>query len=225
MADGHPAQTLLIVEDDRALSVMLAELFTEEGYLVDVAHDGQQGLHRGLTGRYDAVIVDRGLPVMDGADLVAVLRSRGVSTPALVLTARGSVADRVEGLDAGAQDYLLKPFEIPELLARVRALLRRPDGRSTLRVGGLCLDRLTRRVTGSAVGGDGVELSEREAALLGVLMSAPRQVFTRGQLLERVFNGVDSSGAVDTYVHYLRRKLGRDVVRTVHGTGYRLGAG
>jgi two-component system response regulator QseB len=225
VADGHPAQTLLIVEDDRALSVMLAELFTEEGYLVDVAHDGQQGLHRGLTGRYDAVIVDRGLPVMDGADLVAVLRSRGVSTPALVLTARGSVADRVEGLDAGAQDYLLKPFEIPELLARVRALLRRPDGRSTLRVGGLCLDRLTRRVTGSAVGGDGVELSEREAALLGVLMSAPRQVFTRGQLLERVFNGVDSSGAVDTYVHYLRRKLGRDVVRTVHGTGYRLGAG
>jgi DNA-binding response OmpR family regulator len=216
---------LLIVEDDRALSAMLAELFTEEGYLVDVAHDGQQGLHRGLTGRYDAVIVDRGLPVMDGADLVAVLRSRGVATPALVLTARGSVADRVEGLDAGAQDYLLKPFEIPELLARVRALLRRSDGRSTLRVGGLCLDRLTRRVTGSAVGGDGVELSEREAALLVVLMSAPRQVFTRGQLLERVFNGVDSSGAVDTYVHYLRRKLGRDVVRTVHGTGYRLGAG
>jgi two-component system, OmpR family, response regulator QseB len=225
VADGHPAQTLLIVEDDRALSVMLAELFTEEGYLVDVAHDGQQGLHRGLTGRYDAVIVDRGLPVMDGADLVAVLRSRGVATPALVLTARGSVADRVEGLDAGAQDYLLKPFEIPELLARVRALLRRPDGRSMLRVGGLCLDRLTRRVTGSAVGGDGVELSEREAALLGVLMSAPRQVFTRGQLLDRVFNGVDSSGAVDTYVHYLRRKLGRNVVLTVHGTGYRLGAG
>jgi two-component system response regulator QseB len=225
VADGHPAQTLLIVEDDRALSVMLAELFTEEGYLVDVAHDGQQGLHRGLTGRYDAVIVDRGLPVMDGADLVAVLRSRGVATPALMLTARGSVADRVEGLDAGAQDYLLKPFEIPELLARVRALLRRPDGRSMLRVGGLCLDRLTRRVTGSAVGGDGVELSEREAALLGVLMSAPRQVFTRGQLLDRVFNGVDSSGAVDTYVHYLRRKLGRNVVLTVHGTGYRLGAG
>jgi two-component system response regulator QseB len=225
VADGHPAQTLLIVEDDRALSVMLAELFTDEGYLVDVAHDGQQGLHRGLTGRYDAVIIDRGLPVMDGADLVAVLRSRGVATPALLLTARGSVADRVEGLDAGAQDYLLKPFEIPELLARVRALMRRPDGRSTLRVGGLSLDRLTRRVTGTAVGGDGVELSEREAALLGILMSAPRQVFTRGQLLERVFNGVDSSGAVDTYVHYLRRKLGRDVVRTVHGTGYRLGAG
>jgi two-component system response regulator QseB len=225
VADGYRAPSLLIVEDDRALAVMLAELFTEEGYLVDVAHDGQQGLHRGLTGSYDAVIVDRGLPVMDGSDLVAVLRSRGIATPALLLTARGSVADRVEGLDAGAQDYLVKPFEIPELLARVRALLRRPDGRSTLRVGGLCLDRLTRTVTGGAVSGDGVELSEREAALLGVLMSAPRHVFTRGQLLDRVFDGIDSSGVVDTYVHYLRRKLGRNVVRTVRGTGYRLGVG
>jgi two-component system, OmpR family, response regulator QseB len=224
VADGHPAPTLLIVEDDGELGAMLAELFTDEGYLVDVAHDGQQGLHRSLTGSYDALIVDRGLPVMDGSDLVAVLRSRGIATPALLLTARGSVADRVEGLDAGAQDYLLKPFEISELLARVRALLRRPDGRSTLRVGGLCLDRLTRTVSGSAIGGDGVELSEREAALLAILMSAPRQVFTRGQLLDAVFDGVDSSGAVDTYVHYLRRKLGRNVVRTVHGTGYRLGA-
>ena len=125
---------------------MLTELFVEEGYLVDVAHDGQQGLHRGLIEGYDAMIVDRGLPVMDGSDLVALLRARGVTTPALLLTARGAVVDRVEGLDAGAQDYLVKPFEIPELLARVRALLRRPDGRSTLRVGGLSLDRLTRTV-------------------------------------------------------------------------------
>jgi len=217
---------LLIVEDDRALGEMLTDLFSNEGYLVDVAHDGQQGLHRGLTGSYDAMIVDRGLPVMDGSELVAVLRSRDIETPALLLTARGTVADRVEGLDAGAQDYLVKPFEIPELLARVRALLRRPDGRSTLRVGGLCLDRVTRTVSGSTVGGvgAGVELSEREAALLGVLMSAPRRVFTRGQLLDAVFDGVDSSGAIDTYVHYLRRKLGRGIVHTVHGTGYQLGA-
>jgi DNA-binding response OmpR family regulator len=214
---------LLIVEDDRALSEMLADLFSNEGYLVNVAHDGQQGLHRGLTGSYDAMIVDRGLPVMDGSELVALLRSRGIATPALLLTARGSVADRVEGLDSGAQDYLVKPFEVAELLARVRALLRRPDGRSTLRVGGLCLDRLTRKVSGRTPDG-AVDLSEREAALLAVLMSAPRQVFTRGQLLDAVFDGVDSSGAVDTYVHYLRRKLGRDIVRTVHGTGYRLGA-
>ena len=224
MAERRPAPTLLIVEDDRALGEMLTDLFSNEGYLVDVAHDGQQALHRGLTGGYDAMIVDRGLPVMDGSELVAVLRSRDIETPALLLTARGSVADRVEGLDAGAQDYLVKPFEIPELLARVRALLRRPDGRSTLRVGGLCLDRLTRTVSGDTVDGAGVELSEREAALLGVLMSAPRRVFTRGQLLDAVFDGVDSLGAVDTYVHYLRRKLGRGIVHTVRGTGYRLGA-
>ena len=222
MAERRPAPTLLIVEDDRALGEMLTDLFSNECYLVDVAHDGQQALHRGLTGGYDAMIVDRGLPVMDGSELVAVLRSRDIETPALLLTARGSLADRVGGLDAGAQDYLVKPFEIPELLARVRALLRRPDGRSTLRVGGLCLDRLTRTVSGDTVDGAGVELSEREAALLGVLMSTPRQVFTRGQLLDAVFDGVDSSGAVDTYVHYLRRKLGRGVVHTVRGTGYRL---
>jgi len=129
------------------------------------------------------------------------LRSRDVDTPASLLTARWSVADRVEGLDAGAQDYLVKPFEIPELLARVRALLRRPDGRTTLRAGGLCLDRLTRTVSRDTIDGAGVELSEREAALLGILMSAPRRVFTRGQLLDAVFDGVDSLGAVDTYVH------------------------
>jgi two-component system response regulator QseB len=224
VAERRPAPTLLIVEDDRALGEMLTDLFSNEGYLVDVAYDGQQGLHRGLTGSYDAMIVDRGLPVMDGSELVAMLRSRDIETPALLLTARGSVRDRVEGLDAGAHDYLVKPFEIPELLARVRALLRRPDGRSTLRVGGLCLDRLTRTVSGDIVDGAGVELSEREAALLGVLMSAPRRVFTRGQLLDAVFDGVDSLGAVDTYVHYLRRKLGRGIVHTVRGTGYRLGA-
>jgi len=102
-------------------------------------------------------------------------------------------------------------------------LLRRPDGRSTLSAGGLILDRVTRVVSGSTFGGDAVELSEREAALLGVLMSAPRQIFSRRQLLAEVFDGVDSAGAVDTYVHYLRRKLGRGVIRTVHGTGYRLG--
>jgi DNA-binding response OmpR family regulator len=222
VADPTSAPTLLIVEDDRALSVMLADLFTEEGYLVDVAYDGQQGLHRGLTGRYDAAIVDRGLPVMDGVELVALLRARGVATPVLVLTARGATADRVDGLDAGAQDYLVKPFEVPELLARIRALLRRPDDGSTLRVNGLILNRVTRTVSGRGLIAD-VELSEREATLLGVLMLAPRRTYTRGQLLSAAFDGVDTLGVVDTYVHYLRRKLGRGIVRTVHGTGYRLG--
>ena len=214
---------MLVVEDDRALSGMLAELFTGEGYRVDTAYDGQQGMHRGLTGDYDALIVDRGLPVMDGAELVALLRSQGVTTPALILTARGAVADRVEGLDAGAQDYLVKPFEIPELLARVRALLRRTDNTAVVNAAGLALDRVTRRVSGATPEGLDVELSEREAALLGTLMAAPKRVFSRSQLLDSVFDGADSSGAVDLYVHYLRRKLGKQVVRTVHGTGYRFG--
>lgn len=223
MAGENAAPSLLIVEDDRTLSAMLAELFTGEGYDVEVAYDAQRGLHRGLLGDFAAIIVDRGLPVMDGVELVEVLRSRGISTPILVLTARGAVADRVEGLDAGAQDYLVKPFEVPELLARIRALVRRPIGGSTLRAEGLCLDRVTRTASGRRVGAD-VELSEREAALLSVLMTAPGRVHTRGQLLAAVFDGADNPGVVDTYVHYLRRKLGRGIVRTVHGTGYRLGA-
>jgi two-component system response regulator QseB len=215
---------LLLVEDDRALSAMLAELFTEQGYRVDVAYDGQQGLHLGLTGAYDAMVVDRGLPVMDGAELVAVLRSRGIVTPALLLTARGAVAERVEGLDSGAQDYLVKPFEIPELMARVRALIRRTDSASaTVCAGGLRLDRVTRRVSGATPTSVDVELSEREASLLAMLMSAPKRVFSRGQLLDSVFGGAETPGAVDSYVHYLRRKLGKNVVRTVHRTGYRFG--
>jgi two-component system, OmpR family, response regulator QseB len=223
VADSDTAGTLLVVEDDRALNAMLTELFTDEGYAVDVAYDGQRALHLGLGRNYDAAIIDRGLPAVEGAELVALLRSRGVDTPVLLLTARGSVADRVEGLDAGAQDYLVKPFEIPELLARVRALVRRPSGGAMLRVDEWCLNRITRTVEGVAPGG-AVELSDREATLLAVLMSAPRQVFTRSQLLAAAFDRADSAGAVDTYVHYLRRKLGNNVVHTVHGVGYRLGS-
>ncbi|WP_227999529.1 response regulator transcription factor [Mycolicibacterium sp. P1-5] len=222
MPSPNVAPALLVVEDDRALSAMLTTLFTEEGYRVDTAFDGQQGLHRGLTGGYDALIVDRGLPVMDGSELIALLRSKGVTTPALILTARGAVDDRVEGLDAGAQDYLVKPFEIPELLARVRALLRRLDNSATvIAAGGLRLDRVTRRVAGAS--DDDVELSEREASLLATLMAAPKRVFSRAQLLDVVFEGAESGGAVDLYVHYLRRKLGKQVIRTMHGTGYRFG--
>ena len=216
-----PPPLLLVVEDDRALSAMLDELFTAEGYRVDTAYDAQQGMHSALTGNYDALIVDRGLAVMDGADLIALLRSRGISTPALILTARGSVEDRVEGLDAGAQDYLVKPFEVPELLARVRALVRRADDTATvLAAGGLRLDLMTRRVSGAD--GD-VELTDRESSLLATLMRSPRMVFSRPQLLMRAFDGVESEAAVDLYVHYLRRKLGKNVVRTVHGSGYRFG--
>ena len=217
-----PSPQLLVVEDDRALSAMLDELFTAEGYRVDTAYDAQQGMHSALTGDYDALIVDRGLAVMDGADLIALLRSRGITTPALILTARGSVEDRVEGLDAGAQDYVVKPFEVPELLARVRALVRRADDAATvLAAGGLRLDLMTRRVSGAEAGV--VELTDRESALMATLMRSPRTVFSRAQLLMRAFDGVESEATVDLYVHYLRRKLGKNVVRTVHGSGYRFG--
>lgn len=221
--DGALAPKLLIVEDDRALTELLRELFGAEGYVVTVAQDAQQGLHRALTQDFDAAIIDRGLPGRDGAELVAVLRADGIATPVMLLTAKGTLADLVEGLDAGAQDYVVKPFEVPELLARVRALLRRPDGGAVVRAGGLCLDRVSNTV--AVIGSDPatVTLTKREAALLAVFMTAPHRVFTRRQLLGAAFDGVETPGTVDTYVHYLRRKLGQQVIRTLHGAGYRFG--
>ena len=210
---------LLLVEDDRQLAGLLTAVFADAGYRVEHAPDGQAGLHKGLTAGYDVLVLDRGLPVLDGVDLLRRLRARGVTTPALVLTARGSVAERVEGLDAGAEDYLVKPFELEELLARVRALRRRhADHAANLALGPRRrLDVAARRVH-AAAGEPDVELSGRECELLAVLAARPGQVFTRAELLARVFGEAESPGAVDTYVHYLRRKLGRDVVRTVHVT-------
>ncbi|MGZ4609399.1 MAG: response regulator transcription factor [Actinomycetes bacterium] len=222
--DDRDTATVLLVEDDVELSAMLVELLAESGYAVECAADGQRGLHLGLTRRYDLLVVDRGLPGIEGVDLLSRLRGRGVTTPALLLTARGTVADRVEGLDAGAEDYLVKPFDVDELLARLRALLRRhTDEAETLDLGRRRLEVASRRVL-AADGGELIELSGREASLLAVLAARPGRVFTREELLDRVFDDADSPGAVDTYVHYLRRKLGRDVVRTVHGVGYRMGS-
>ena len=212
---------LLLVEDDGGLATLLVRLLGGEGYRVTVAEDGHRGLHLGLTRRFDVMVVDRGLPAVEGLDLVARLRSRGVVAPVLVLSARGTTQDRVEGLDAGAEDYLTKPFEITELLARLRALLRRhPDASPVLSLGRLSLDLENRLVTGDS---EQIGLSEREAALLGVLAARPQQVFSRADLLRRVFDDAESESVVDTYVHYCRRKLGRDVIRTVRGLGYRLG--
>jgi two-component system, OmpR family, response regulator QseB len=214
---------LLLVEDDRALSGLLAELLADEGYAVDRARDGQQGLHLGLTRTYDVIVLDRGLPAIEGVDLLRRLRRRGVTTPALILTARGTVADRVEGLDAGAEDYLVKPFDVEELLARLRALRRRhADGSDRIRIGRRQLDVAARQVVDER--GSAVLLSDRECRLLQTLAARPRQVFSREDLLTLVFDAAESSNVVDTYVHYLRRKLGRDVVRTVRGLGYQIGA-
>ncbi|MBH0123739.1 response regulator transcription factor [Rhodococcus zopfii] len=222
MSTSAAPPSVLLVEDDARLADLLVELLTDEGYRVDVAGDAQAGLQLGLTGRHDVVVLDRGLPGRDGIEVLRALRRRGVGTPVLVLTARGTLGDRVEGLDAGAEDYLVKPFEIPELLARLRALRRRRfDGAEQLPVAGRRLDLASRTV----IGDDGVvELSASECALLAVLAAAPGQVFTRGQLLDAAFGAAGALGTVDTYVHYLRRKLGPDVVRTVRGVGYRLGS-
>ena len=214
--------TLLLVEDDRALAGLLAGLLADEGYAVTVARDGQQGLHLGLVRSWDLMILDRGLPAIEGVELLARLRARGMQAPVLMLTARGTVADRVEGLDAGANDYLVKPFDVEELLARLRALLRRPiDQAEELSLGERTLLVKAERVVGGGV--PDVQLSGRESELLRTFAQRPSRVFTRDDLLTLVFEGADTPGSVDTYVHYLRRKLGRDVVRTVHGVGYRMG--
>ena len=214
---------ILLVEDDRELSGLLAGLLAGEGYDVDAAFDGQAGLHLALTREYDAFVFDRGLPVLEGVALLSTLRARGNTTPALLLTARGALADRVEGLDAGAEDYLVKPFEIPELLARIRSLLRRGGATATSKVGPWEVDRVQRTAT-HADSGERVALSDRESDLIALLCASPTQVFSREQLLRHVFDKADTPGAVDTYVHYLRRKLGRGVIATVRGLGYRLGS-
>lgn len=214
---------LLLVEDDTKLSDLLGRLFTAEGYDVTGARDGHTGLHQALTSQFDVMVIDRGLPAIEGVDLIRKLRSRGVTTPMLVLTARGTTDDRVEGLDAGAEDYVVKPFEIDELLARLRALLRRHADTSTrLDLGERYLDVTSRRVAGGTAAP--IELSGRECQLLHLFAAHRTQVFTRDELRRLVFQDADSPGAVDTYVYYLRRKLGRDIIRTVHGLGYQMGS-
>jgi two-component system response regulator QseB len=213
---------VLLVEDDRRLSELLVRLLTAESYEVVPVFDGQAGLHQGLTGRWDALVIDRTLPAMEGVDLVRRLRGRGITTPIMLLTARGTTEDRVEGLDSGAEDYVVKPFDSDEFLARLRALLRRHADTSTMiDLGTRRLDVATRRVLSPDA--DPVELSAQECALLRVIAANPGRVRTREELHRRVFQNADSPNAVDTYVYYLRRKLGHGMIRTVRGLGYRLG--
>jgi two-component system response regulator QseB len=212
---------LLMVEDDSRLVEMLTRLLTGEDYHVDVAADGHRGLHLGLTRSYDVIVLDRGLPAVDGLDLLTRLRAKGIATPVLVLSALGNPADRVAGLDAGAEDYLAKPFDVDELFARLRALRRRhldTARRLPLLSGTLDLDTRHAAIAGRPT----VRLSARECTLLATLAARPSQVFSRDDLRALVF---DDAGVevVETYVHYLRRKLGRGIVETVRGRGYQLG--
>ncbi len=215
---------LLLIEDDPTLVMLLSQLLAEEGYALDVARDGQRGLHLALTRTYDVVILDRGLPVLDGIDLLTRLRSTGFTTPVLILSALSNPADRVRGLDAGAEDYLSKPFNVDELLARLRALRRRHlDTARALPIGRASLNIETRQVVTEA-DKESIRLSERECDLLAVLARRPTRVFTRRDLLDLAFPEAESEAVVDTYIHYLRKKLGRAVITTVHGRGYQLGS-
>lgn len=214
---------LLVVEDDSDLREMVTETLVDEGYVVDQAPDGQRGLHLGLTRPYDVLVIDRRLPALDGLDLITRLRARAVAARALMLTALGTVDDRIAGLDAGADDYLVKPFDLDELSARIRALCRRTsDATELLRLGDGHLDLGARDVV--LADGTRVSLSAREFELLRVLAARPSAVHPRASLRSRVFDEAAAASIVDTYVYYLRRKLGRKVVQTVHGLGYRLGA-
>src|SRR5215475_7750800 len=195
---------VLVVEDDPELVEMLGDVLCGAGYDVDAVRDGQAGLHHALTRDYDAMIIDRGLPAVDGLDLIRRLRGRGIATPVMMLTAYGSVPDRVAGLDAGAEDYMVKPFEIDELLARVRALVRRhrPEG-VALSIGAGTFEPATQMAT--RADGRRVELSRRESALLRALASVNGRVVSREELRRLVFDSAESATIVDTYVHYLRR--------------------
>ena len=218
---------ILIVEDEERIASFVAKGLRAEGHQPTVARDGSRGLEEALSGRFDLMVLDIGLPDIDGFEVLDQLRSQGSRMPVIVLTARDSVTDTVTALDGGADDYMAKPFRFAELMARIRLRLRSlaptdaaPTG-DELVAGGLRLDRRTRRVAGPA--GE-VELSAREFALAEVFLLNPGQVLTREQLLDLVW-GYDfdpGSNVVDVYVGYLRRKLGGSAITTVRGVGYRL---
>lgn len=217
---------VLVIEDERRLAQLVRRALEEESHVVDVAYDGAQGLDMALTADYDLMVLDLMLPTMDGIDVCKSLREEGNDVRILMLTARDAVDDRVHGLEAGADDYLVKPFSFSELLARVHALARRqvqPQIEQELRCGDLVLD-LQRR---EARRGDRViELTAKEYQLLEYLMRNAGHVLTRTQILDHVWGyNVDSfSNVVDIYVHYLRNKVDRDfpepLIRTARGVGY-----
>ena len=224
--DNTRTMRVLVVEDEARLARLISRVLKEEGYAVETESNGRQALLRALAEEFDLLIVDWMLPEMSGVRLVKRLRAAEVGTPAIMLTARDQIEDRVEGLDAGADDYLPKPFAFPELLARVRALTRRPWGEeregAILQAGDVTLDPVRHVVRH---GGETVELTAKEFALLATLLQRPGQVFTRSVLLDTVWGGSPEvyANVVDLYVSYLRKKLDRDGVshiRTVRGVGY-----
>ena len=215
---------LLLVEDDSALGEGIRVALKPEGYTVDWVQDGRSALHALTHERFDLAILDLGLPDMDGLDVLRRLRERQQAVPVLVLTARDATGDRIQGLDAGADDYLIKPFEVGELTARLRALLRRSFGRPqpVLEHGGVRLDPVSQEVS---CRGEVVTLQRKEFLLLHQLMSQPGRVFTRDRLEEVLYGWSESaaeSNALEVHIHHLRRKLYPELIRTVRGVGYRI---
>ncbi len=212
---------LLVVEDDRMLGAGLQAGLRQKGWAVDWVRDGELA-DEALRGEpYDVVLLDLGLPRKGGLEVLQALRRRGGTVPVLILTAQDAVSDRVAGLDAGADDYLVKPFDLDEVAARVRALHRRSSGRAEprLEVGGLALDPAAHRVT---LDGAPVALSAREFALLQALLERPGRPLSRAQLEERLYGWGEEveSNAVEVHVHALRKKLGAHWIRTLRGVGY-----
>lgn len=215
---------LLLVEDDRMIGEGLRNALRQSGYAVDLVRDGRAADGTLATERFDVVLLDLGLPVRNGMDVLRAMRARGDLTPVIVLTARDELGSRVQGLDAGADDYIVKPFELDELLARIRAVVRRQSGRAEplLRAGSVTLDPSARQVT---YAGTPVPLSAREYAVLEALMLRPGAILSRAQLEDRLYGWGEEleSNAISVYVHQLRRKLGEHFIRTVRGVGYYIG--
>lgn len=222
---------ILVVEDEKRLAFLLRRVLLEERHTVDLAHDGETGLDLALSDTYDVVVLDGMLPKLDGLEICRQMREERIMTPVLMLTARGAVEDRVNGLNVGADDYLTKPFAMEELLARINALLRRRERRfdetPKLTVADLTLD-LVRHEAQRA--GKPIELTAKEFALLEYLMRHAGRALTRTQIVDAVWRyDLDAlSNVVDIYIHYLRDKIDRDhsrhLIKTVRGVGYKIDA-
>ncbi len=214
---------ILVVEDEASLAKQLTSSIAEAGYAVDYAADGERADFLAQTEQYDAMVLDLGLPKIDGLTLLRNWRDSGIATPVLVLTARGSWHEKVRGIDGGADDYVSKPFRIEEVLARLRALLRRASGQVTpeLRVGRVTLDPRRARVT---LDGAPVKLTSHEFRVLSYLMSQRGRVVSQAELIEHIYaqDFERDSNTVEVFIARLRRKLGASLIETVRGLGYRI---
>ncbi len=212
---------ILLCEDEPVLCDQIKRLLAAEGRVVDVANDGQEACFLGLTEPYDMIILDLGLPILDGTSVLKEWRAKNIAVPVLILTARDAWSDRVDGLDAGADDYMTKPFHLPELAARVRATLRRQAGRTSpfFEKGGVLLDTRNARVT---LNGVPVDLTALEIAVLSYLFHNSGRLISRTELSEHIYSHDSDrdSNTIAVFINRLRKKLGHDLIQTMRGRGY-----